>query len=443
MNIIVGHTNMDLDCFGSIALARYLYPGYTVIKSRLIHPVARNLYTMFHHHLDMVDSGELRNQQVGHMVVVDTRSRGRVAEYLDLLSHPPQTIEVFDHHPADSRDIPEAVFHESSYGANTTLLGKMLMDRGVALHPDDATIALTGLCADTGNFTHENVTAEDFAVASFLHRQKASMKLVKTFLYTLREKYQITLFHEVLNRLIHRNIQGHDVLISYMELEKQAQGLSAVVEKIFEVEDPDVYFAVFHLKHNGNVLIIARNQKDSIDLDRILNAFGGGGHTKAASATVKQSDGNLVLETLLSYLQASLKPARTAASIMTEGVYSLEESMSLLEASRFLERVNHTGCPVLNSEGAPVGFITLRDIMKGRKAEQMNAPVRSYMTRKLITADIGTPLREVEHLLLTHNIGHLPILSRGALVGIITRSDYLSFRKAEQDLQEVVLEALN
>jgi len=443
MNIIVGHSNMDLDCFGSIVLAKYLFPGYALVKSRLVHPVARNLYTMFSHHLNMIEAKELKGKRVDHMVVVDTRSYSRISEYLEFLDEPPGRIEVFDHHPSDSRDIPGAVFHDSVFGANTTLLGNRLMEEGITVFPDDATIALTGIFADTGSFTHENVTQEDFAVASHLHACGASMRLVKTFLTTLRGKYQISLFHEVLNRLIHRNILGHDVLLSYMELEKQTQGLSSVVEKVFEVENPDLFFAVFHLKHNGHVLIIARNQKDSIELDRIMQAFGGGGHKMAASATVKHSDGGFVLDTLLSYLRTSLTPAVTAAGIMTEGVYTIRESESLMDASLFLEQINHTGCPVVDGEGVPVGFITLRDIMKGRRADQMNAPVRSYMTKKLITAEVTDTIREIEHLLISNNIGHLPVMEKGKLTGIITRSDYLDFRRKERSRKAAVLKSLN
>ena len=41
MNIIIGHTNMDLDCIASIVLAGKLYPDYKKVRSRLIHPVAK------------------------------------------------------------------------------------------------------------------------------------------------------------------------------------------------------------------------------------------------------------------------------------------------------------------------------------------------------------------------------------------------------------------
>ena len=74
MRIIVGHSNMDLDCLGSLALARVLFPGYRAVRSRLIHPVARTLYNLYADYLDMASMADLDGEQVDAMVVVDTRS---------------------------------------------------------------------------------------------------------------------------------------------------------------------------------------------------------------------------------------------------------------------------------------------------------------------------------------------------------------------------------
>ncbi|MFO8172790.1 MAG: CBS domain-containing protein [Gemmatimonadota bacterium] len=435
---IAGHTNMDLDCLGSMALARHLFPGYLVVQSRHVHPVARPLVTMYRNHLGLVPSRELKGRVLTHMVVVDTRSTDRVAEYLDLLARAPDRIDVYDHHPSDSRDIPEAVFHESALGSNTTFLGTLLMEQGVQVTPDDATIALAGIFADTGSFTHSNVTAEDFRVAAFLMDSGASIQLVKTFLSPLRERLQVTTFHDVLGDLIHLNIRGHSVLLSYTELEGPNQGLSPVVEKIFEVEGPDAYFAVFFFKHNNSAVIISRSQKDSIELDTVMAAFGGGGHKKAASATLKGVVGAEVREKLTEYLKSSLRPAVTAEDLMTREVEVIQQDTSLMDAAFFLERINHTGCPVVDGDGELVGFITLRDIQKGRRVRQMHAPVKGYMTSKVISTGPGTTFREMEEILLAHNIGHLPILENGRILGIITRSDYLAFRRAEKDKVEAL-----
>src|SRR5208283_5725867 len=157
MQIIVGHTNVVLDCLGSIAIARALFPGARALRSRLIHPVARNLYNLYADHLDLGSLDEIAGERLESIIVVDTRSLGRVTEFLPAADELPP-IEVWDHHPADSSDIPGAVIHEAPVGANTTLLGMEGMRRGIRLCPVDATVALAGIYADTGNFTHENVS---------------------------------------------------------------------------------------------------------------------------------------------------------------------------------------------------------------------------------------------------------------------------------------------
>ena len=432
MKIIVGHSNMDLDCIGSIVLARYLFPDHQPVKSRLIHPVAMNLHNMYQNHLAFLNSKELEGQHVSRMVVVDTRSTGRIAEYLQHIDNDDFEVEVFDHHPADEKDIPNAVIHEKPYGANTTQLGMEIIRRKITLSPEDATIALAGIFADTGNFTHLNVSGEDFTVASFLIESGASLKLVSHFLQPLRKKLQISLFHQVLNSLEYRNIQGHFCVTSYIGLDEESSGINAVVEKVFEVENAEVYLAFFYVKKRKKLLIVGRNSKPAIKLNEIMAEFGGGGHHQAASAVVKTENGRPVYNQILEYMDKVLLPAFTAGDIMTSEVETLHEQSSLLDASMKLEEISHTGAPVVDDQGKVAGFLTLRDIMKGRRAGQMHAPVKGYMTRKLVTVSSAATVREIEELMFEHNIGHLPVVDDGRLCGIVTRNDYLNFKRGER-----------
>ncbi len=72
-----------------------------------------------------------------------------------------------------------------------------------------------------------------------------------------------------------------------------------------------------------------------------------------------------------------------------------------------------------------MGFLTLRDIMKGRKNKQMHSSVKGYMTSNVIVASKDATIREMEELLFKNNIGHLPIVQGKGLLGIVTRTDYL------------------
>ncbi len=419
---------MDLDCLGSLTLARILFPGYRVFRSRLIHPVARTLHNLYGEYLDMAAVEDLDGESVEDMVVVDTRSQGRIREFVQVIDRLPPTIDVWDHHPADSSDIPGAVLHDADVGANTTLLALEAMRRGCTIRPEDATIALTGIYADTGNFTHENVHDADFAAAGWLVAQGASLVLVKSFLRTLKEESQITLFHDLLNRLAYQTVHGHLVVTVYKEMDRQVGGLAAIVEKVFEVENPDALFAVFSFLRDNETLIIARSQQRAIDVSRLLGAFGGGGHAQASSALRKGEPGRQVFHALQACLKTMLADAVSATAIMSRQVPTLRGDLSLLDASRCLEESDRNGMPVSDSAGRLCGYLSLRDVAKARRAGQMTAPVSSHMVRKVIVGSPGSSLREIESIFFNHTIYDLPIVEEGKIVGIVTRDAYLKER---------------
>ncbi|MBU0936889.1 MAG: CBS domain-containing protein [Spirochaetes bacterium] len=441
MKLIVGHSNMDLDCIGSIVLAKYLYPDHVPVKSHLVHPVARKLMNLYEDRLGFMSVADLKGQPVSRMVVVDTRSIERISEYLRWVPEVGAIdFEVFDHHPQDSKDIPGALIHEKPFGANTTQLGLELTRQGVFIEPEDATIALTGIYADTGNFSHTNVTAEDFEVASYLLSRGASLRLVKDFLVPLKDKQQIALFYEILQKLYKQTIRGHIVQSCYMELEEDSQGLGAVVEQVFNIIETDLLLGFFFFPSKGKLLVIGRNSKSRIYLNEIMSAFGGGGHAQAASATIKTPDGPRMIERIMKFLEDMLAPATCARHLMTTTVNTLQADWTLLEASLFLEKVGHTGAPVVDAEGRLVGFLTLRDIMKGRKGNQMHVAVSKFMSRSVVSAGPDASVREVDDLMFEHNIGHLPVVLDGRLAGLVTRADLLDFKRSDRRRREALLE---
>ena len=433
---------MDLDCVASIVLARYLFPDHVPVRSSLVHPSARKLLNLYEDRLGFAAPGDLKGERIERMVVVDARSLDRVSEHLKGADPGAMEIEVFDHHPPAGRDIPGALVHERALGANASHLALILKERGAKVSPEDATVALVGIYSDTGNFTHENAREEDFEAAAWLLAAGASLKLVKDLIEPLKERRQLVLFHEVLNRLERRTVRGYLVQTCYFELEEDALGLGAVIERVFEIEDGEILFGFFYFPSKGKMLVIARNSVEGVRLDEILADLGGGGHAKAASATVKTQSGPELAEMILAYLEAALVPAATARDIMSEDVFTIDAEVSLLAASMFLERVNHTGVPVVGEGGKLVGFLTLRDIMTGRRASQMHVPLKTFMSRKLVTAPPGTTVREIDDILFENNIGHLPIVEEGRLVGIVTRSDFLAFKRSDRRRRGALLAGL-
>ena len=251
------------------------------------------------------------------------------------------------------------------------------------------------------------------------------MKLVREFLNVLNQDYQIDLFHQILNNLEYKKIHGHSIIISKMLLKEQVNGLAAIVEKVFEIENPDAMFIVFGFMNAKNCLIVSRSKTDSINLYPIMKKWGGGGHSQAGAAKVKDISSEQLYNDLYQYLHQTLDPALRAEDIMTRNVFIINEEWSVKEASIYLEKINHIGAPVINEEGSLTGIMTLRDISKARKADQMTAPVKSYMSRKLYTCDKQATINDIGRILRQHNIGHIPVEENKKIIGLVTRTDYL------------------
>ncbi len=430
MNIIVGHSNMDLDCIGSLVLAGYLYPDYTVIRSRLVHPVAKNVLNLYKYYLKFNSGKILKGEHIEKVVIVDTRTSNRVKEYFDFADYSINDVEeviIYDHHEADSCDIEHAILRTEQIGANVSIMVKELIKKDIEISPEDATIALAGIYSDTGSFNFDSTTPDDFTAASWLISQGAQLKIVRKFIKPMKEEAQIDIFHQIMNRLEVKKILGNYILISFIELPAQLPGIGAVVEKIMDVENPDAFFLVVAIKKGNQTLIIGRSQNASVDIHKLLLPYGGGGHVLAASAKMKELKDSSFINEFEWQLRYSLMPSVTAGSLMTKGVFTINENATLLDASLFLEEIAHTGCPVVNKSDELVGVITLRDISKGRMSELMQSPVKSFMARNVEVFTMDSSIRDIEKTFFSKNIGHIPVVTHGKVVGIVTRQDFLDY----------------
>ncbi|MGL1890795.1 MAG: CBS domain-containing protein [Spirochaetaceae bacterium] len=432
MNIIIGHSNMDLDCIGSMVLAGYLYPDYTIIRSRLVHPVAKNVLHLYNKHLNFNSAKTLRGENIEKVVVVDTRTTNRIKEYFEFADYTINDVDevvIYDHHEADCCDIKDAVLNTEPLGANVSIMVKYLIEQDISITPEDATIALAGIYGDTGSFNFENVTPDDFNAASWLITQGAEIKIVRKFLQSMKEDAQIDIFHSVMNKLEVKKILGHYILLSFIEIPSQLPGIGSVVEKIMDVENPDAFFLIVSIAKGSQTLIIGRSQKERINISQLLKPYGGGGHVMAASAKIKEVKDVTFVDEFIWHLRCSLIPSISAGVLMTTDVYTINQDTSLMDASIYLEQIQHTGCPVVNSDDELVGVITLRDISKGRMSNLMHSPVKSYMARKLEIFEVDSSVREIEKTFFSKNIGHIPVVTNKKIVGIVTRQDFLDHIK--------------
>ena len=83
--------------------------------------------------------------------------------------------------------------------------------------------------------------------------------------------------------------------------------------------------------------------------------------------------------------------------------------------------------PVEDEEERIVGVISRRDFNKIKKTSQMNSPVKAFMSRNIMALEPGADVIQAARLMVKHDIGRLPIMSDGKLIGIVTRSDAMRY----------------
>jgi IMP dehydrogenase len=130
------------------------------------------------------------------------------------------------------------------------------------------------------------------------------------------------------------------------------------------------------------------------------------------------------------------KVKRSEAGMIVEPV-TLRPDALVSDAVDLMERYHISGVPITSAEGLLVGILTNRDLRFERNLAQ---PVSELMTSDgLVTAAVGTTLREAEQLLHRHRIEKLPIVDAdGRITGLITVKDIqkrVEFPQATKDAQ--------
>jgi len=123
---------------------------------------------------------------------------------------------------------------------------------------------------------------------------------------------------------------------------------------------------------------------------------------------------------------------------MSKKVLTVEVVDSIGIDRRLMAKHRMNQLPVLD-DGRLVGIVTDRDIrdayptsMVIDRAKEIDQFAETYtveevMSYNVLTVKPTTPLIWAVRLLRRHRIGSLPVVEKGKLVGIITRSDILDF----------------
>ncbi|MDI6888145.1 MAG: CBS domain-containing protein [Methanocellales archaeon] len=128
-------------------------------------------------------------------------------------------------------------------------------------------------------------------------------------------------------------------------------------------------------------------------------------------------------------------PVKMVGEVMSTDVKVCHPKDPVSKVWANMDEFGYSGFPVVK-RGKLIGMVTRRDIIKagyarmGKENEHggrmsSSPPVEKIMSTPVYTVHPGTSLKEAAELMLTHDIGRLPVIENDKLVGIVDRYDLI------------------
>ncbi|HEX5051795.1 MAG TPA: bifunctional oligoribonuclease/PAP phosphatase NrnA [Planctomycetota bacterium] len=290
--LLTGHENPDGDCLGAETALFHLLKALG--KEPVIvnpDPLGKAFEFLRRHTPFQHARGDDPLPPFDVAVLLDCAHLSRLGSLGTRLQQSGKTIAVIDHHVGSEQGCGSVNYVDATAAATGALVRRLFRELHVPLNAPAAEGIFLSLVADTGWFRYSNADAEVFAMASELVAAGVDVSLIYDSLYRRNHPDSATLLGEALQR--HRLLESGRLAMVSLDramMERAARtdfDTDQVLEPLRSLEGIEVV-ALLKERFDGAVKCSLRARRD-VDVQAIVAAFGGGGHKKAAGATLHMS----------------------------------------------------------------------------------------------------------------------------------------------------------
>ena len=195
----------------------------------------------------------------------------------------------------------------------------------------------------------------------------------------------------------------------------------------------------------------------TVNLNKLFSRYGGGGHAKAASCTVRLIDeteaGVIIQDIVDELIETSLTKQLTVGDFMTSPVLSAKPHMTERQVEDLFTRYDVRALPVVDDKNNVIGLVTYKEVAaakqrlfnkerqrhtetnsgsaadesKDGEKKKVGSVLKGWMKQHVQTVEASMTMTEVENILIENDIGCIPVVASGTmqLVGLVTRTDLL------------------
>ena len=302
--IIMGHNLPDVDVFGA-AIGIYRIAKTLGKKAHIVINQANSslkpLLQLFknnpEYEEDMIISGEEANSFInnGTMLVVVDVNRPSYTDAPELLERT-NTVIILDHHRQTGEFFKNPVLSYVEPFASSTceMVAEILqyVDENVKLRPCEADAMYAGIMIDTNNFMNKP-GIRTFEAVAYLRRSGADITRIRKLFRTDMAEYKVRA----------EAIQNTEIFMDYFAIARcNGSGLESptivgakISDELLNIENIKATFVLTAWKDK---IYISARSIDEINVQLIMERFGGGGHAACAGAQLEDCSIDEAVQTL-------------------------------------------------------------------------------------------------------------------------------------------------
>ncbi len=419
MKAITTHKNPDFDAIASCVAAKKLYPDAVIIFPKIQQKAKVNfmIQSLIYPFLDK--TSEIDIEKIDTLIVVDTHSSKRIeSKFKKTLSK--AKIICYDHHQEGNLNCAESYLVD--YGANTTQLVEKIIEKNIEIDEEEATLFMLGIYADTGRLTYISTTPSDIKAAAYLLEKGADLETIKSILEEALSETDVTILNELVKNKRIFEVGNIKITLSFASVDEYVANVANLVSKLMSIDRSDAAICAFRM--GSNVYVIGRSNNDNVDVAKILKEIGGGGHSQAASASIKNATLIQVTERLSQIIKSWLFDQIKAKDIMSfppKFVYSDEP---LKDVNEKFSKSGMNAFVVLDRHSDKVeGIITRQIVNKAIYHHLEEKPIGFFANTEIKVVDEDETFNNIKSIVLDEKQRLIPVVKNGKLVGVITRTN--------------------
>lgn len=285
---IFSHVNPDGDAIGSsCALAKALETIGVKADIYNVSPIPEAYYFLPKAREIKLFTGTEELAPVVIIVDCANLKRAELDKYPESLAG--KIIAEIDHHLGNEY-FGKYNYVNANVIANCENVYRLLEEMGVKIDEETATALYLGISTDSGSFRFDAVTAETHRAAAKLLEKGARTDLVRLNIYESVSKAKLILQKYLFSHLAF----ACDGKIAWCALDKEilhetkaeSNDIDGLVDILKNIEGVEIAIL---LRERADGIKISFRSKEYVNVNELAQNFGGGGHTRAAGATIKKS----------------------------------------------------------------------------------------------------------------------------------------------------------